>query len=788
LSTRGELLNCDLVMKGGVTSGVVYPKAIVRVAQRYRIRSIGGTSVGALAAALTAAAEYWRQSNPDSARLQGANIDSVVDAMSASGWKSENTAVASAETALMTPDDGGHVRGFASIYQIPNEIGENLLAKFEPTFFTRGLLKYIVSIISASNAGGKVLAAVWRQFYLTRILTGILFGLIALALLQKSELAFWFAGASFVLVIFFMLLSIAPRKFLGKNTAPFIIIPGIAALLIAIYGVEELIRRSLGWGNTIDWVVELVRNNPRWIPPFALVLAVIVLWKWIEPLILRRFEGETRRRVDLALTISATIAAALGAVFIVYQTWPWLNLNRASVGFTGVGFSIGWIAGGPIALLVYLGFCVPRNFNGMCTGLGNKVSLTNWLTDKIDQVAGLDPTLGHHLTVNDLKNYQIEFEAISSDLTRGVPIDVPRALANYQFRPQDFSAFFPASVVRQLGVEESELSSDTPRSFPDWREIPIVIAARMSLSFPVLLSAVPVYYAGGNHSGNQPKRNWLSDGGIVSNFPLHKFDRSLPPWPTFALDLVDRDTDTPPEIEKQFFLNPIVPPQNDVLYSQSSQQSVLESQSEIKTADLIGFAARILSTARGWMDNSQKTLPGYAERIVQIYMYRGEGGLNLQMESKTIRRLADRGMCGLHHLLLTWESGAAGSPNQWDQHRWLRYKILMRELEQIGREWKWLYAPESETLDLSRTTANLVSDDPQFDQFRSGLAFSWQTAISADQGRKLSKLFDEFSNIAGDGVTMNAETPASAKLGPSVFDQQYKPNIHPKRFSIPPFE
>ena len=54
-------LECDLVMKGGITSGVVYPPAVLALARRYRFRSIGGTSAGAIAAGLTAAAEYNRK-------------------------------------------------------------------------------------------------------------------------------------------------------------------------------------------------------------------------------------------------------------------------------------------------------------------------------------------------------------------------------------------------------------------------------------------------------------------------------------------------------------------------------------------------------------------------------------------------------------------------------------------------------------------------------------------------------------------------------------------------------
>src|SRR5687768_54569 len=52
---------CDLVMKGGITSGIVYPFAILELGRKYRFRNIGGTSAGAIAAAFAAAAEYARQ-------------------------------------------------------------------------------------------------------------------------------------------------------------------------------------------------------------------------------------------------------------------------------------------------------------------------------------------------------------------------------------------------------------------------------------------------------------------------------------------------------------------------------------------------------------------------------------------------------------------------------------------------------------------------------------------------------------------------------------------------------
>src|SRR5688572_24431112 len=56
-------LECDIVMKGGITSGVVYPGAVLALKDRYRFRSIGGTSAGGIAAAVVAAAEHNRGGN-----------------------------------------------------------------------------------------------------------------------------------------------------------------------------------------------------------------------------------------------------------------------------------------------------------------------------------------------------------------------------------------------------------------------------------------------------------------------------------------------------------------------------------------------------------------------------------------------------------------------------------------------------------------------------------------------------------------------------------------------------
>lgn len=46
---------CDIVMKGGMTSAIIYPAAVAAIASDYRLRSIGGTSAATIRAAAAAA-------------------------------------------------------------------------------------------------------------------------------------------------------------------------------------------------------------------------------------------------------------------------------------------------------------------------------------------------------------------------------------------------------------------------------------------------------------------------------------------------------------------------------------------------------------------------------------------------------------------------------------------------------------------------------------------------------------------------------------------------------------
>ena len=82
--------------------------------------------------------------------------------------------------------------------------------------------------------------------------------------------------------------------------------------------------------------------------------------------------------------------------------------------------------------------------------------------------------------------------------------------------------------------------------FPGSADLPVVVAARISLSFPILISTVPLWQIHHRKDGEpQLRRMVFSDGGISSNFPVHLFDSPLPTRPTFALNLTGFERDEP---------------------------------------------------------------------------------------------------------------------------------------------------------------------------------------------------------------------------------------------------
>ena len=146
------------------------------------------------------------------------------------------------------------------------------------------------------------------------------------------------------------------------------------------------------------------------------------------------------------------------------------------------------------------------------------------------------------------KNRTINFEVMTSAVSRKMPYRIPFMLkgTEYYFDPIEWERLFPKNVINQLKINgaskivcdpDPKKSNRTFYLLPEADKWPIVVAVRMSLSFPILLSAVPLYAIDStlrsvkevkayNKHNNEIKpmpvsKVWFSDGGISSNMPLH---------------------------------------------------------------------------------------------------------------------------------------------------------------------------------------------------------------------------------------------------------------------------
>ncbi|HET7224829.1 MAG TPA: hypothetical protein VFK69_03855 [Candidatus Eisenbacteria bacterium] len=194
---------------------------------------------------------------------------------------------------------------------------------------------------------------------------------------------------------------------------------------------------------------------------------------------------------------------------------------------------------------------LPEQGFGVCTGRtvegANVPALTDWLHERIQDLAGLAPD-DPPLTVGMLSGKPvpgvaapaIALQMVTTSLSLGRPFVLPIEDERLLFREPDFERLFPPAIVRHL-IEAGRRSPHAGRApagyhpMPRAEDAPVLLLARMSSSFPVLLSAVPLHLPG--EAGGEPRRVWFSDGGITSNFPIHFFDARLPSRPTFGIDL-----------------------------------------------------------------------------------------------------------------------------------------------------------------------------------------------------------------------------------------------------------
>jgi hypothetical protein len=322
----------------------------------------------------------------------------------------------------------------------------------------------------------------------------------------------------------------------------------------------------------------------------------------------------------------------------------------------------------------------------------------------------------------------------------------------FYFKPEEFRRLFPERVVRWMEEHARDIGESSRfarlglRAWPEAADVPIVVAARMSLSFPFLISAVPLHAINYNRAiepdQRRPERCWFSDGGACSNFPVHFFDAPLPRWPTFAINLrpVHPDRMTP------------------VWMPTSNTGGILDWWTDLEAGSgldkLTDFYHAIINAMQNWMDNTQTQLPGYRDRVVHISLSPEEGGMNLNMPPHVIAGLSERGRQAGAELVKRFASEDPGCELTWDNHRWVRYRSTMAVWEDLLKRFRRGFYPP---LFGERSYEDLVlraKDEPP-------ASYRWSRQIQRDFADRATRELVEMAEAwTQSGETFREEAPS----------------------------
>lgn len=389
-----------------------------------------------------------------------------------------------------------------------------------------------------------------------------------------------------------------------------------------------------------------------------------------------RFGGVVLAIASVIVALLLFFASGIGAAIVIA-----LTIVVAAVTF---------VLAAAVEAGVHLFRVLPRHGFGICSG----DALAEWLAAKIDAIAGSD----HPLTFGDLAAHGINLEVMTTNLTHGRPYRMPFESRQFWFSPREMRRLFPERVVQWMIERARPMKGGELYRLPDANDLPVIVPTRMSLSFPVLLAAVPLWSIDyGRRGEREPERCWFSDGGITSNFPVHFFDEPLPRWPTFAFNLAERTPRYHDETQS-------------VYVPRTNKDGILEWWSPIGT--LFEFLRSIAATMQNWRDNMLLRQPGQRDRIAHVLLSEEEGGLNLTMPGHTIERVAAKGADAARELRTRF----AGLPPEgvtltWQNHKWVRFLALMPALEETLERWAEAFG--------DREFQDLLSDDVPLPSYRS---------------------------------------------------------------------
>ncbi|MBO0810997.1 MAG: patatin-like phospholipase family protein, partial [Microlunatus sp.] len=429
--------------------------------------------------------------------------------------------------------------------------------------------------------------------------------------------------------------------------------------------------------------------------------------------------------------ITGALSALPGLALImigIVVAGPWAIACGAILLLVGVP------AGLLTVMMIRLTRDVPANSFGMCTGLtgpGSAPALTDWLQAKINTAAGLDPdgsalTFGQLWTAGDSgpldaarsdpAGRRIDLRVITTCISEARPYELPFSATRFFYDREEWQKLFPAQVLAALdaapeprtpqdvepaawAADRDQAAAHSPglRRLPDAEYLPVIVAARMSLSMPLVISAVPLWVIERTEVGPDPRldptgprrfvKTWFSDGGLSSNFPVQLFDGALPTRPTYAINLQA----FPPGIR------PSGDEADNVEWAHGNRDGLAPKIASWPNSGLraiAGFLSAIYTSSSSWQDTTALSFPGFRDRIVRVLQTAREGGINLAMSEATIQRLAQRGEYAAKMIMDQFNDPhyppmVDGRPTStgWDNHLWVRYRALLSALPAWGESY-----------------------------------------------------------------------------------------------------
>lgn len=599
------------------------------------------------------------------------------------------------------------------------------------------------------------------------------------------------------------------------------------AIVASIAAAAEYRRREQGDDEgfrVLERATRELTEQGRMLDLFRPDASTSPTFEFVRRNVLERAEKPSGRQViwalirPMAVPLSIALAASGGAAWGLAKRWPVIS---------GFGFLTVLILSAVIlGVWTYLrlarkGQAWRSNGYGLCTGLANGnplpadasqpgrdrklPPLSVWLHEQIQLAAGRLPE-DPPLTFAELHNAKpakclepfadrpgfrsIDFRAITTSVSLARPYELPLTTDRFAFRPEELGRILPDSVMEYLvrGWDPTgEESMGSSRRSPDGRTLPmppgdqwpIVMAARMSLSFPGLLTMVPLhdkdYDAPKPDGQTEPsfRRIWFSDGGITSNFPVDRFDSVLPRWPTLGINLMydsgnegPRRTSGRSRANDRVFLPHLdsnASPQ--ILYSWEPEElpNAPGPQPQSVLGSAFGWFMAMFRSAQVWHDNSFVQMRSSRERVAEVWLTQDEGGLNLNMEEATLRALIERGDVAARELIERYADpagpcarGEKVSVDSWDGYRWVRMRVtaaaLSDQLESFARGFEQAQPadrPWREYFELARGEFPMYAPD------------------DGDRERMLRDLEDLAELARSWGVTANRKNAGRFRPGPN---------------------